>query len=148
MIKNLLPTVFVALAILGCSCNTTEQPIIEEQPGRRDYKWTVDTLDYPYNTILRIWGSSPTDVWATSPGGDLDKTIFHFDGESWKTDGVSRPISPSSVFGFSPNNVWMGGSNGKIWRFNDNDWYESAVIIKDGNTQIVFDNIWGESPND
>ncbi len=146
--KKLLRTIFILLAILGYSCDTTEPPIEIDPPGRRDYTWTVDTLNYPYNTIYRIWGSSPTDVWATSPGGDLDKTIFHFDGETWKTDGISRPISPSSVFGFSPNNVWIGGSNGKLWRNNGNDWYEFAVITKEGNSQIVFDNIWGEAPND
>jgi hypothetical protein len=147
--KNLLPAVFIALAVISCSCDTTEPPLSDNiPPGRRDYSWTVDTLNYPYNTITRIWGSSPSDVWAISSGGDLDKTIFHFDGNNWTTDFISRPISPHSIFGFAPDDIWMGGGNGKIWRYNGSSWYESAVLTKDGNTQIVFDNLWGESPND
>jgi len=118
------------------------------QPGRRDYVWTVDTLNYPYNTITRMWGNTPTDVWSISSGGDLDKTIFHFDGNKWTTDGISRPISPHSIFGFSSNNVFIGGSNGRIWQFDGNGWKQIAELTKDGNTQIVFDNMWGGSQND
>ncbi|MBL1212250.1 MAG: hypothetical protein HND52_02730 [Ignavibacteriae bacterium] len=146
--KKLLTTLFLTITIFGCSCDSTEPPIVEEQPGRRDYTWTVDTLNYPYNTIYRIWGSSPDDVWATSPGGDLDKTIFHFDGVSWKTDSTVRSFSPNSVFGFAPDNVWMGGSGGKIWRYNGVEWYEFATLVKNGQKNIGINNIWGEAPND
>jgi len=82
MKKHFFSFILISIFLLnsGCKKNATE-PISEDlQPGRRDYVWTVDTLNYPYNTIVKIWGSSPTDVWAVSPGGDLDKTIFHFDG--------------------------------------------------------------------
>jgi len=138
----------LSVVALNFSCKKSPtEPTDNTQPGRRDYVWTVDTLNYPYNTIYRIWGSSPTDVWAISPGGDLGLTIFHYDGNRWLTDGISRPISPSAVWGFANDNIFIGGSNGKIWKYNGNIWQEFAVLTKDGNAQIVFDGMWGDSPN-
>lgn len=146
-IKLYLIIFIVTSTNLFLSCNDTLVGPPEDIPGSRDYIWTVDTLNYPYNHIYRIWGSSPTDVWATSPGGDLDKTIFHFDGKKWKTDSVSRPLSPHSIFGFSPDNIFIGGSDGMIWHYDGNIWKQLTVLTKDGNDDIVFDNMWGESFN-
>ena len=39
--------------------------------------------------IKRIWASSPTDVWGTNTD-DWDKSISHFDGQSWSSYGVYR----------------------------------------------------------
>ena len=76
------------LIILPLSCSNPTDPYDNLQPGRRDYVWTVDTLSAQNNTYYRMWASSPTDVWCTSPG-DWDKSIAHFDGESWALYGVS-----------------------------------------------------------
>ncbi|MFA4922586.1 MAG: hypothetical protein WC557_00140 [Ignavibacteriaceae bacterium] len=142
------PLVLTLLILLNLGCKKTLTGPEQNIPGRRDYVWTVDTLNYPYNTIIRIWGSSPTDVWAVSPGGDLDKTIFHFDGNRWTTDGISRPISPSAIWGFASDNIFIGGMNGRIWENSGSGWRENAVLTKDGSTQIVFDGMWGDTPND
>ncbi|MCX6150367.1 MAG: hypothetical protein NTX22_07600 [Ignavibacteriales bacterium] len=141
---------YIAITLfLNLSCKKAPtEPNDNPQPGRRDYLWTVDTLNYPYNTIYRIWGSSPSDVWAISGGGDLDKTIFHFDGTKWTTDGRLRPVSPHSIWGFSAKDIWIGGMNGMIWHYDGNGWKEVTRLTKDGNTQIVFDNMWGESTDD
>lgn len=148
MKKNNLLIIISSLLLLNFGCKKTLTGPAQDIPGRRDYAWTVDTLNYPYNTIYRIWGSSPTDVWAVSPGGDLDKTIFHFDGNKWGTDGILRSISPYSVFGFAPNDAWVGGGSGEIWRYDGGNWKQSIELTKDGNKQIIFDNMWGESQND
>ena len=62
--KNIL--VFILFVIGLWSCNTTEP--IEDTPGRRDYVWTVDSLDAPYDTYYRMWVSSPSDVWCVKFG--------------------------------------------------------------------------------
>jgi len=138
---------FITAAILY-SCNDNPvNPLDNLKPGRRDYVWTVDTLNYPYDIMYRMWGSSPTDVWTTS-SGDWDKSISHFDGEKWSSSGISGIVNPHSIFGFSSNNVFIGGANGRIWQFDGSSWKQIAELTKDGNTQIVFDNMWGGSPND
>jgi hypothetical protein len=148
IIKQTISIVLFTVVLLSLGCKKTLTGPAQDIPGRRDYVWSVDTLNYPYNTISRIWGSSPTDVWVVSRGGDLDKTIFHFDGNRWKTDGISRPISPSAIWGFANDNIFIGGGNGKIWNNNGGGWHENAVLTKDGSTQIVFDGMWGDLPND
>jgi hypothetical protein len=137
---------FLITLLFLIACNDSPNGPDEPPPGSRDYTWKVDTLNYPYNINRRIWGSSPSDVWAINSGYS-DKTIFHFDGNKWSTDGRPRRISPHSIWGFSKDNVWMGGSAGLIWYYDGNSWSENTVLTQDGNSRIVFANIWGESPN-
>jgi hypothetical protein len=137
---------FISLFVISISCDSTE-PTDELKPGRRDYVWTVDTLNIPFTTLQRIWGSSPSDVWTIGPGGDLDKTIYHFDGISWSNDGISRPLSPTSIFGFSNSEVWIGGRGGNIWLFDGFDWRSHTQIIIPGFNEIGLEDIWGETSN-
>ncbi|MBU1095281.1 MAG: hypothetical protein KKB34_02270 [Bacteroidetes bacterium] len=137
---------FLITLIIISSCDNSPTISEEPPPGSRDYTWKVDTLNYPYNINTRIWGSSPSDVWAINSGYS-DKTIFHYDGNEWSTDGIPRPISPRSIWGFSDENVWIGGSEGAIWHYSVYFWSENVVFRKDGNRQIVFDNMWGDAPN-
>ena len=67
---------FISLFIISISCDSTE-PTDELKQGRRDYTWTVDTINsYAY---YRMWGSSPTDLWATG-STDWENSIGNFDG--------------------------------------------------------------------
>lgn len=146
MVNEILKPALISFILFATlSCNTTEP--IEDKPGRRDYVWSVDTLPN-YTYLNRMWGSSPLDVWAIGQPGDFSKSIWHYDVNQWTTDNVFRFFVPSSIYGFSANNVWLGGLNGKIWHYDGNLWREVATLTKDGNIQIVFDNLWGESPND
>ena len=86
------------------SCNSNPVTPSEVHPGRRDYVWTADTLPN-YSYMGKLWGSSPSDVWAIGAAGSYSNTIYHFDGNKWSTDGIHRFISPHSIFGFAKNNV-------------------------------------------
>lgn len=135
-----------ATLILFNTCDSSE-PVDDLKPGRRDYVWTVDTINIPFTTLQRIWGSSPTDVWAIGPGGDLDKTIYHFDGARWSTDGISRPLSPTTIFGFSASNVWICGRGGDIWNYNGSNWIKNTTITIPDYNLIGFEDVWGDAPN-
>ena len=38
---------FISLYVIAVSCNTTEPPIIDNIPaGKRDYVWSIDSIDY------------------------------------------------------------------------------------------------------
>jgi len=145
--KNLFKIfLIIAAASLFNTCNITE-PTDNLKPGRRDYTWTVDTLNIPFTVLTRIWGSSPSDVWAIGPGGDLDKTIYHFDGVRWSNDGISRPLSPTTIFGFSASDVWICGLGGDIWNYNGIDFIKKTTITILNYNFLGFEDIWGDSPN-
>jgi hypothetical protein len=127
------------------SCNTTD-PTDDLKPGRRDYVWTVDTLSGLHNPRFRMWGSSPTDIWATT-GSNWNLSISHFDGSKWHSFGVPGIIQPNAIYGFSDNNIFFGDENGKIWKYDGNNWTLFAELTKDGHSNIVFSNIWGENIN-
>ncbi len=127
------------------SCEQGTEPEIIK-PGRRDYTWTVDSLNIPYFFLTDISGVSPNDIWAVGPGGDLDKTIWHYDGDKWECDRVFRPISPDAVFAID-DVVWIAGDDGLIWKRENEQWVFSAKFKLKGYKNIGFANIWGNRKN-
>lgn len=135
-------TFFTIINFTSCDDGPTEP---EVEPGSRDYTWEVDTLNIPFTFLQGIWGSAPNDIWAIGPGGGLDRTIYHFDGVNWSSDGISRSISPLCVWGFDRNDVWLGGYEGKIWHYNGGGWSEKLNLNNSGFAYSGFQSIWGES---
>ena len=138
--RFIILTSFVLLLVLSCNDNPVTPP--NDQPGRRDYTWTVDTIP---NYMIRMWGDSPTNVWVVGIPGDFSQTVYHYDGNKWSTDGTFRLWAPHSIYGFNNNNLYIGGDRGKIYKFDGNNWNEVANLEKNGHNDIVFDNMWGES---
>ena len=98
--KKIIYIIFIILFLLiSLSCNNNPVNPPEAQPGRRDYVWNIDTIS-SYDPIYRLWGSSPTDLWAITSSNPY-KSIYHFDGTKWTTDGIFRLWSPHSIYGFS-----------------------------------------------
>ncbi|MFZ2325025.1 MAG: hypothetical protein WAV89_15190 [Ignavibacteriaceae bacterium] len=129
------------------TCNTTE-PIDDTKPGRRDYVWTVDTLPGLNNPRFRMWGSSQTDIWATTMS-NWENSISHFNGTSWTSFGISDLTNAHAIFGFSNSEVFIGTADrGRIWKFDGVNWSIFVELNKDGHNDIAFNDIWGVSEND
>jgi hypothetical protein len=137
---------FISLFIISISCDSIE-PTDELKPGRRDYIWTVDTLDSPNNVIKSIWGAVVNDVWAVGPGGiTAYDGLWHFDGNIWQPYEQALPISPECIYGITQNDIWMGGSDGKIFRFNGTLWNQDNSIVREDTAGNWINYIWGDSP--
>jgi len=150
IIKTLISLGFLIFASLATSCEKGTEPE-GLSPGRRDYTWTVDTLKAFNTYLIKMWGSSPTDVWAVGHGSTFDQTIWHYDGEVWSTDGISRGFDPWCIYGFAQNDVWIGGADGNIWHYDGSRWSEKLSYNKQLNFQyydIIFMDIWGEETDD
>jgi hypothetical protein len=144
--KKIFLAIILLMIISFNACD--ENPINGDnvKPGRRDYTWTVDTLDGLNSPRFRMWGSSPSDIWATTTS-NWNVSISHFNGSQWTSYGVPGLIQPNGVYGFTSNNILIGAENGQIWRFDGNSWNLFAELTKDGRNDIVFNDIWGDSPD-
>ncbi|HEX2926551.1 MAG TPA: hypothetical protein VHP38_09900 [Ruminiclostridium sp.] len=139
--------IFIFISQLLSCKNDPMSPVTEDNPGRRDYTWTVDTLDMPVNQIHSIWGSSPNDIWACGPAGDESKWFQHYDGEKWTPYNIS--YSGNTLFGFSRNDVWMGCGDGEIWHYDGTGWKRNYTYKADnGRNLLEVQNIWGSRPDD
>jgi hypothetical protein len=140
---------FTFISLMMLSFNTCDDNPVngdDTKPGRRDYTWTVDTLDGVNSPRFRLWGSSPSDVWAISHSA-WEVSISHFNGSEWTSYGIPGLIQPNAIYGFSSVNIFVGDENGKIWKYDGNHYNLFAELEKDGHSDIVFSNIWGESFN-
>jgi hypothetical protein len=144
--KKIILVVSITLLIFN-SCDSPTEFIDNTVPGRRDYVWTVDTLDVTDNFYYNLWGSSPTDVWTVS-ASNWEKSIFHFDGNKWSSNQVTGLFNITALYGFAADNIFVGADNGSVWRFDGNSWKLFAKLHKEGTDYFLFQNIWGESPND
>lgn len=87
--------------------NFLDSSLIIQYDGRQ---WREHRVTGAY--LLSIWGINPTSMWACG----WRRTLFHYDGQSWKQESV--PVSPPpgtsltlySVTGTSTDNVYLLGS--------------------------------------
>lgn len=137
--------------ILSCKKNPVEPET--PQPGRRDYIWTVDTLNMPMNYIDAVWGASPNDVWAVGAGGTYQDRLLHYDGKTWTTYTKERIwCGGDALFGFSADDIWMGGGAGwlehgaGIWHYDGTKWSQNYVYDLENSYLVKVQDLWGTSP--
>ncbi len=158
-----------ALLLLFVQCDTTEPPPIDDiPPGKRDYNWSIDSVDYGNLPGLiqleSIWGSSATDVWgANGDAPDVKDCLWHYDGIKWSRATEGTPITAGngnivvySVWGSAQNNVWafgrkinQGTLSAFIMHFNGSQWIDATptnVAALSANLYCVYgtaaNNIW------
>ena len=148
--KNLLPTLTIALAIISCSCDSTEPPIDIDPPGRRDYTWRINVLNdnAPTNYYTQIWGATPNGVWIVGGAGEFEKTVIYFDGTNTRyiSTGIGA-IDPRAVFGINENDVWFGGRNFEIWHFNGTILKKFKSFQIENFSDSFISDIWGTDQN-
>jgi hypothetical protein len=148
--KNLIPAIFIALAVISCSCDSTEPPITVDPPGRRDYKWTRDTLradDFGFISFYSIWGNSPNDVWVIGNAATYVNKIWHYDGKDWHNYLLDEFVEPTRMHGISSNELWMVTANSNIWKYDGHKWFKHTTIVPAEYKRILFEDIFGYKNN-
>lgn len=137
----------ILLTLAGCDLLRQDPPEAPLEPGRRDYVWKVDTLNSPPGGFIAdIWGSSPDDVWAVLDGGF--PRLWHYDGSKWTGWPEFFSSSYLSLYGFSKDNVWLGGGDGQIHHFDGKEWKLQYTHRINGMGGPMILSIWGSAPTD
>lgn len=146
MKKIILLLMLLILILNSCGENGVE-PV--PQPGRRDYVWSVDSLDPGSESLflVRIWGISANDVWAIGVSSYSATSIWHYNGQQWRCDSIPRFIQPSSIFGISKNEIWLGNANSTIWKYNGSQWFRFGDYKVNGYDRTNINYFDGTSAN-
>jgi hypothetical protein len=85
-----------------------------------------------------IHGFSASDIWAvgekaysppTGVSGFLDSSlIIHYDGHQWVESNIVRGRGLRAIWGSSPEDIWAGGGNGTLYRYDGLSWRKSQAI--------------------
>jgi len=151
-LKRFLAIVFVLVIVAGFGCRDDEiVPPPFEEPGRRDYTWTVDTLRANPGDMFHmssLWGSALNDVWAVGGADAANIAKWHYDGLKWTADSTRISSSLLSVYGFSSNDIWTGDApGGNLWHYNGSGWISAGNFTPQGFSSLSINNIWGDSPS-
>lgn len=68
--------------------------------------------------LNRLWGTSPSDVWAVGEGG----TILHFDGARWSRVASGTNDSLVAIGGRGPGDAWAIGKGRTVLRLSGGAW--------------------------
>ena len=116
--------------------------------------WTVDTLGQPGDFLYDIWGLDENNVWAVGAVNMQEgvTAIIKWDGSKWNYHPWPE-ATIYSIFGFSENRIYVGGSFGSfgfaaIW--DGIKWSETNFFnyFPNGDTVWALRSIWGSSPDD
>lgn len=94
MMLILLLGLVVSLIVVSCKKEASLAP--STPPGGKDprtYTWTVDTLQYPgsfQTAMMRIWGSSPTDVYVVGHNDVGSGKMYHYNGQRWQVVRITQ----------------------------------------------------------
>lgn len=81
--------------------------------------------------LTAIHGSGPNDIWAVGEDTYYDpltgrfsdsSLIIHFDGTLWRKINMSKRRSLWCVWVFSPTQVYAGGADGILYRYDGAQW--------------------------
>ncbi len=119
---RLLTILFIVLVMGGFACrNDSISPPDGIPPGKRDYTWSIDSVDYEnLPSIIQlesIWGSSSVDVWgAAGDAPDVRDCLWHYNGVKWSRATAGTPITEFTgnktvyaVWGSARTDVWAVG---------------------------------------
>lgn len=98
-----------------------------------------------HSRIWCLWGTRPDNMYAAINEKDR---ILHYDGKSWTPIMIpkSDKCTYYSVYGFSENEVYLGGDMGTLVRFDGKEW---KIIQNTGFKNADFIKaISGSSPED
>ena len=99
-------------------------------------KWTQQDSDELEQAVDDLWGSSSNNVFAASHGTN-DHRISHFDGTGWEQQSIFY-CGVTTVSGSSDNNVYNGGVDGLIMKYDGTDWTRQPVnTLADINSLFV-----------
>jgi hypothetical protein len=162
--------VFIGIAVVlvggfACREKSTEPPT-GSLPGKRDYVWTIDSVDYgnlPSKIQLEsIWGSSPTDMWgAAGDAPDVRDCLWHYDGVKWSRATAGTPITEFTgnktvyaVWGSAKNDVWTVGRkinqgvlSAFLMHYDGTRWTDATPANVVSLSSILY-NIYGISKDD
>jgi len=141
--------IVLAVIILGInlSCDKAPTEIEDKDHGRRDYVWTVDTIngDNGYLALTHIWGDSPDNIWICGGNGSNSYRVWNYDGARWRGLGT-KDLYPDGIFGFGKKNIWASSGN-QIWHFDGTKWKVNYEAVNDSFKIILFQKFYGKDEN-
>lgn len=100
-------------------------------------QWLAEGVEGVRRTLYDVWGSSPTDVYASGDG-----VVLHYDGVTWEEVDTGLGAEWRGVSGSGPNDVLLAGELGyfndaDVGRFNGATWSSITPPAVSGNTYYV-----------
>ncbi len=133
----------IGLMLLFISCKDSAPEPSTITPGKRDYTWTRDTIQYPgsfQTTMESIYGTSDSNVYVVGHNELGRGKMYRYNGMFWQvvplTIGEGGPITGgiqlTEIHGSVANNIWAVGRENFLDPISGRVLDSSLVIHFDG----------------
>ena len=119
-------------ATLGASSATSTVTVVAA--GNPANTWGIDWQGLTEVSLLAVWASSPTSVFA----GGQDGVIMRWTGGAWSLMSTPTRETIVGLWGTGDANVFAVGSNGIILHYDGSAW----TPMQSGTTAALLD-VWG-----
>jgi hypothetical protein len=134
----LLPSILIfSLLQIGCEDDPPIPPIIEKPKAKRNFNWSIDTLEYPdsYQTTMDvIWGVNSSKLFAAGHNERGYGKMYVYDGIKWSPVDLtslerSGGFTFSSMFGFSSSDIYAVGSEAYTTTLPPFVLFDSSLVL-------------------
>lgn len=108
----------------------------DSEMSPRITSWQLQESPLNWGRLRSVWGSSPSDVYATGDTG----TILHYDGTAWTSMPSGTVSDLNGLWGSSPSDVYAVGGSGTVLHYDGAAWRAMA-----SGTTAGITGIWGAS---
>lgn len=94
----------------------------------RNGTWSSETVG-SFASLVDVWAAGTNAVFAVGMDPDTNQPVaFRHDGTAWSALPPPNGTFPTSVWGTSPTNIYVAGSNQNLLRFNGSSWSTVATL--------------------
>jgi len=95
------------------------------------------------DTLINVWGSGPSDVWAVGYSATNAGSVLHWNGTTWSAVPNVSAMALFGVWESGPSDVWAVGNQGTTVHWNGTAW----STVPSGTTQYLV-RVWGSGSGD
>ena len=131
----IIPILVLSWIFISCNRNPTTVKENNEQSGRRDYIWALDTISSGsfQTNLTTMWGSSSKDLWIGGYDADNSKCIYHFDGNHFNISPIPATSFIKqfySIKGISSDNIFFIGQANYINPVPPPNFLDNGFVIQ------------------
>jgi len=134
---------------LDAGCKAGDPACTTELLTCEEVDWcAVPTNVSAFYTLLAVWGTGPSDVWAVGSGG----TIAHYDGTAWTVTPTGVKNTFRAIWGSGPSDIWAVSDALTIFHGtglqNGTATWTPVPTSNSAFNNVFISAIWGSSPDD
>ena len=140
-VKLWIAGLIVVLAMTSFTCKEEPGGVSppKEPEAKREYTWSIDTIQYPtsYQTLMTgMYGTGDSNVYIVGFTSVAAAKMYRYNGKKWNVvpltvqeGGPIQKLQLEDIHGSGPNNIWAVGEESFLASSNPYTFLDSSMVV-------------------